>query len=207
MNRATTLLRYRQLLPVEEERSISSPGFYRPTWAEIDTEAFLKNASLLARRAGRARLMAVLKADAYGHGAVPLAQILERRSPRGFWGFGVSSVEEGRILREAGLKSRILILGSLFPFDSFDAALRYGLTPTVASRSSARALARAAARAGTRTPVHITVDTGMGRIGMTPATAAEAIPDIAALPALRLEGVYTHLAQAENASQIGRAHV
>lgn len=182
--------------------SISSPGFYRPTWAEIDTEAFFKNASVLARRAGRARLLAVLKADAYGHGAVPLARILERRSPRGFWGFGVSSVEEGRTLREAGLKSRILILGSLFPFDSFDAALRYGLTPTVASRSSARALARAAARAGTRTPVHIKVDTGMGRIGMTPATAAEAIPDIAALPALRLEGVYTHLAQAENASRV-----
>ena len=124
------------------------------------------------------------------------------------WGFGVSSVEEGLALRDAGVKGRILILGSLFPFDSFSAALEKGLTPTIASLSAAKALAKAASRRGLRADVHVKVDTGMGRIGMTPETAVERIPEIAALPSLRLEGVYTHLANAEDPGRsAGQLHL
>jgi alanine racemase len=174
--------------------------FFRPTWAEVDLGAFRRNvqraAGLLRKGTG---LLAVLKADGYGHGAAPLARALADRPPRALWGIGVSSVEEGVSLRRAGVKDRILILGSLFPFDSFDEALRHGLTPTIASWASARALAKLAVGKRLRVPVHVKVDTGMGRIGMSPATAAEVIPRIAAEPGLRLEGVYTHLAQGDDA--------
>lgn len=167
----------------------------------MDLDAFLRNASFLSRRAGGAALLAVLKADAYGHGAVPLARALERRPPARFWGIGVSSVEEGLVLRQAGVKKRILILGSLFPFESFSAALEHGLTPTVASWASAQAVSRAAARRHLRAAIHVKVDTGMGRIGMTPATATQVLPKIASLPAIQLEGVYTHLAQGEDSKR------
>jgi alanine racemase len=156
----------------------------------VDTGAFLRNASFLSRKAGRARLLAVLKADGYGHGAVPLARALERRPPKGFWGIGVSSVEEGVSLREGGVRGPILILGSLFPFESFAAALENRLTPTIASWAAARALARAAERRGMSSPLHVKVDTGMGRVGMTPATAQAVLPRIAGMTSLRLEGVW-----------------
>lgn len=174
---------------------------FRPTWAEIDLAAFSRNAAFLARRAGKSRIVAVLKADGYGHGAVPLARLLERRPPARFWGFGVSSVEEGVSLREGGIKGRVLILGSLFPFDSFGAALEFGLTPTIASWASARALAKEAERRGIWSPLHVKVDTGMGRIGMSPATALQTISRMMGLPSLRVGGVYTHLAQAEDAKR------
>ncbi len=160
----------------------------------MDRGAFVRNARFLAARLGRGtRMLAVLKADGYGHGAVPLARALKGLP---VWGIGVSSVEEGIALRRNGIKGRILVLGSLFPFDSFAAALQNDLTPTIASWSSAQALARAARKQERVVPLHVKVDTGMGRIGMTPATAAQVIPKIAAEPALRLEGVYTHLAEA-----------
>jgi alanine racemase len=161
----------------------------------VDRKAFVRNVRFLAAKAGGAKLLPVLKADGYGHGAVPLARALKGLPA---WGIGVSSVEEGIALREAGIGGRILVLGSLFPFDSFDAALAHDLTPTIASWSSAQALARAARKRGRRARLHVKVDTGMGRIGMTPATALGTVPRIAALPDLRLEGVYTHLASGDD---------
>jgi alanine racemase len=96
------------------------------------------------------------------------------------------------------VRGPILILGSLFPFESFAAALENRLTPTIASWAAARALARAAERRGMSSPLHVKVDTGMGRVGMTPATAQAVLPRIAGMTSLRLEGVYTHLARAED---------
>jgi alanine racemase len=153
------------------------------------------------------RLLAVLKADGYGHGAASLARAASapgangagRKPKSSLWGFGVSSVEEGMALREKGLSQRILILGSLFPFESFEAALEHDLTPTVASRAAAQSLAKAAARRRRPVPVHVKVDTGMGRIGMSPERVSEALSVIQQSPGLRLEGLYTHLAQAESA--------
>jgi alanine racemase len=176
-----------------------APRFFRPTWAEIDRPAFLHNLRTIASRLGKkTKILAVLKADGYGHGAVPLAKAMAGKA----WGIGVSSVEEGITLRRAGVKGRVLILGSLFPFDSFAAALDFNLTPTVASWSSALALSKLAARRGLRVPVHVKVDTGMARVGMTPDTALDVVPRIAGLPALVLEGVYTHLAQADSAARV-----
>ena len=167
----------------------------RPTWADIDRGAFQHNlkavAAFLPRRV---KIMAVLKADGYGHGAVPLAQASDILGDR-LWGFGVSSVEEGVALRDAGLKQKILILGSLFPFTSFDTVLDHHLIPTVASRLSAQALAQRAERRGRPAPCHLKIDTGMGRIGMSEASAS--FPEN---PWLKIEGIYTHLACAESAS-------
>jgi alanine racemase len=189
---------------------------FRPTWAEIDEGAFLRNLSVLSRLAS-VPVIVVLKADGYGHGATLLAKAASEWSARRaavapessaegvvragapVWGFGVSSVEEGIALRDAGLKERVLILGSLFPFDGFEAALERGLTPTVASPAAAQALGKLAGRRGKPCGVHLKVDTGMGRIGVSPKAAAGAARAVAGEGSLRLEGVYTHLAQADSA--------
>lgn len=172
------------------------PRLIRPTWAEIDVSAFQHNLAAVAEfLPRRVKIMAVLKADGYGHGATSLAKAASVLGDR-LWGFGVSSVEEGVALREAGLKERILILGSLFPFESFDTVLDHHLVPTVASRTSASALAQRAQRRGRPASCHLKIDTGMGRIGMS----SEAFASFPKNPWLQVEGIYTHLACAESAS-------
>jgi alanine racemase len=172
----------------------------RPTWAEIDLSAFRHNSLAVAAFLPRhVKIMAVLKADAYGHGAAPLAKAARVLGDR-LWGFGVSSVEEGIALRHAGQKEKILILGSVYPFESFDTVLDHRLIPTVASRASADALAQRAQQRGRPACCHVKIDTGMGRIGMSPATAQEALPSFRAHTWLKVEGLYTHLACADSAS-------
>jgi alanine racemase len=168
----------------------------RPTWAEVDPGAFQHNFKALTEfLPRRVKIMPVLKADGYGHGAALLARAVAGERNR-LWGFGVSSVEEGVALRDAGITQKILILGSLFPFDSFDTVLEKNLIPTVASRSSAQALAQRAQRRGRRAFCHVKIDTGMGRIGMSP----EAFASFSTNPWLTLEGIYTHLACADSPS-------
>lgn len=174
-------------------------AYLRPTWAEIHLKNFQKNLrAVSARLASGVRSLPVLKADGYGHGARELARVAAETADVRQWGFGVSSIEEGISLREAGFKQPVLILGSLFPFDGFESALNYDLTPTLASRLAAQELSRVASKLKRRTPVHVKVDTGMGRIGVSPETALETIREIASQDALRLEGVYTHFAQADS---------
>lgn len=173
---------------------------FRPAWAEIDRGAFQHNLKAVAEfLPRRVKIMAVLKADGYGHGAEPLAKAAGVLGER-LWGFGVSSVEEGVALRDAGLKEKILILGSLYPFESFDTVLDRHLIPTVASRVSAEALSQRAERRGRPASCHLKIDTGMGRIGLSPAAAQEALPALLKNPWLKIEGLYTHLACADSAS-------
>jgi alanine racemase len=175
-------------------------AWIRPTWAEVDVDAFRHNLlAVAAHISPRAKVMAVLKADGYGHGATPLAKAASVLGTR-LWGFGVSSVEEGVSLRDAGLKQKILILGSLFPFESFDTVLDHRLIPTVASRTSAQALAKRAQQRGRPASCHVKIDTGMGRIGMSPSTAHDAVPSFRSNPWLKVEGLYTHLACADSAA-------
>src|SRR5690348_9716595 len=104
---------------------------YRPTWAEISASAFVSNLENLRRHIGaRVRLLAVLKADAYGHGANELAPLAVSA---GAESLGVSILEEGIALRAAGVRAPIFLLGGLFPLRNFAVALEYDLTPTVAS--------------------------------------------------------------------------
>jgi len=141
------------------------------------------------------RIMAVLKADAYGHGAEALAPVAIQA---GSDAIGVSSIEEGRALREAGVNAPILLLGGIFPLENFSAALDARLTPTVASLESAQKLAEIAAKTGRPAPFHLKIDTGMGRLGVSPAGARDVLTWVAGQRTLRLAGVYSHFASADS---------
>lgn len=185
------------------------PRLYRPTWAEIDLSKLKANLKKLKKRA-RTDVLLVVKADGYGHGAVEVARAAENSSLA--CGFGVSSVEEGIILREAGLLKPILILGSLYPFESTMAAIRYRLTPTVASLEGARLIEQAAEAMGRLRPegaarplsCHLKIDTGMGRVGVSWPAGRRAAEYLRRAPGVRLDGVFTHLASAENDERFTR---
>jgi alanine racemase len=168
---------------------------FRPTWAEIDLGRIRRNASQFKRRTAPAKLMAVVKANGYGHGAVETARAAEKGGAD--W-LGVSSVEEGIAIREAGLKLPVLILGSLYPFESFQEAAKRGLTVTVASPDAARALEEATGRHRFKLQCHLKLDTGMGRIGMSKSAALQALTALHSSERARVGGVYTHLACADS---------
>lgn len=168
---------------------------YRPTWVEISQPAFRANLKKIQRHVGaKTHIIAVVKANAYGHQAVPLARCA---IASGAAMLGVSSIEEGVALRDAGVTAPVLILGSLFPLENLAVALRYGLLPTISSYQGLMAYARCARRAKTVGGFHLKIDTGMGRIGVSPANALRLIDRIAALPAVRLDGIYTHFSCAD----------
>lgn len=172
--------------------------FFRPTWAEIDLGALVGNLRLLRKRVGpRVKLMFVVKANAYGHDAV-LCALAAQKARAADW-LGVSSVEEGVALRGAGVKLPILILGSLYPFESVLAAAAHDLTPIVASLESARRVAEAALRLRRQINIHVKVDTGMGRIGLRPEAAVELLRELFLFrKQIPVQGIYTHMAKAED---------
>ncbi len=140
-------------------------------------------------------MIAVVKADAYGHGAVLVARAL---SADGCDAFAVISVDEALELREAGIREPILVLGGLLEPEEADAALARGVTPVVSRVETLDWLAKAAARANRRAAFHLKLDTGMGRLGLAPEELPELLERLRAEPALALDGVMTHLAQADD---------
>ncbi len=168
----------------------------RPTVAEVRLSAVRNNLRKLAVAAAPARLLFVVKANAYGHGAAELARLAERE--RLAWGFGVSSVEEGLALRAAGLESPVLVLGSLYPFESFVEAINADLMVTIASLDAARQVVEAARRLGRRAVCHIKLETGMGRIGARKPSLLKIYDELAAAPEVAVAGVYTHLSSADS---------
>lgn len=165
----------------------------RPTAAIVDLCAIENNFRYAERLAPGRMIMAVVKAEAYGHGAV---EVSRRLVSLGAAMLGVALLEEGRQLREAGIKSPVLVMGPLFP-EQADEVVRLGLTPVVFGEPFARALSQACRRQGRETDVHIKVDTGMGRIGLRPEDAADFICSIAGYPGLRISGLMTHFADAD----------
>jgi len=178
----------------------------RPTAAYIDLKALDHNLGEVRAKAGGRKVMAVVKADAYGHGAAEVARRLEAR---GVEMFGVALVEEGAKLREAGIMSPILVLGGVFERQAQD-LLDLDLTPTVFTTAQAEAFSEAAVKSGKTLPVHFKVDTGMGRLGMQPEDAAGFITKVGRLPGLSCEGIMTHLSDVGGADssfaeyQVGR---
>jgi alanine racemase len=138
--------------------------------------------------------LAVVKADGYGHG---LAACARATLEAGASHLGVSSIEEGIALRDQGVTAPVLLLGSLYPFDNFPVLFDYNLTPTVASQETAEALDRLARERGRRLPVHLKVDSGFGRIGVSLGRALDFIRQAQALPGLEIEGLYTHFASSD----------
>ncbi len=173
--------------------SLASPG-QRPTRAEIDLAALRHNfEQVRSQVGGQAGILAVVKADAYGHGAVPVARTLERA---GAAAFAVALVEEGIALRRAGLQRPILVFGEIFPGQE-EALFDGDLTPYLFQVETARRLDREARARGRVLPVHLKIDTGMGRIGVLPQDLDGFLQTLASLPGLRLAGVMSHLALAD----------
>lgn len=158
----------------------------------IDLDAIEANLDAVLRKTGK-MVMAVVKADAYGHGAVQVARRLEGKCAF----FGVSSILEARELRQAGIGKPILILGYT-PAEAFPIAVTQGIRPTIFHYEDAVALSRTAVEAGVTAPFHFAVDTGMSRIGFqATAQMADVCAEIASLPGLKAEGLFSHFATAD----------
>ncbi len=167
---------------------------HRGTVAEIDLAAFRHNVKVVrSLLKPDVKIMAVVKADAYGHGAVACAQAALEA---GAECLGVAVLEEGIELREADIGAPILLLGSIFPNEIQD-LLHYHLSPTVFHYSLAHLLSRQAEKRGKNVGVHIKIDTGMGRLGIPPEEFTCLMQQIKALKNLRIEGVFTHLSSAD----------
>lgn len=169
---------------------------YGRIYATIDLDAVSYNLDSIQKKISSGTdIIAVVKADGYGHGALEISRMLERE-PRVF-GFAVASAEEAFALRDFGIQKPVLILGYTFAED-YEALVLQNIRPTVYSYEMALAYNAAALKAGTKALLHIKVDTGMGRIGY-PVTreAADEIAEIAALPGIEIEGLFTHFARAD----------
>src|SRR6476620_4705109 len=169
----------------------------RPTWAEIDLNQLAANFQQVRKRVGSAaRIMAVVKANAYGHGAVECARRLAREGAD--W-FGVALPEEGIELRDSGITQPILCLAGFWPGQAA-ACVQNKSTSVVYRRDMLEALNQAAAEAGTIADVHVKGDTGMGRLGVRVDQVGEFVALLGQFPNVRVDGLMTHLAAADDSS-------
>ena len=167
----------------------------RATWAEIDLAAYAENLEHIKTcvRPG-AKLCVVVKADAYGHGAIPCARVAVEH---GADYLAVATIGEGVELREAGFTQPILLLGMILPEEA-QTVVDFGITQTVCTQELAKALSDAAVCLGKTAKVHLKIETGMGRIGIRPEEAADLASYIKGLPGLELEGAFSHFATADS---------
>lgn len=167
---------------------------YRPTWAEINlgnlSYNFAKVKKLLSPRV---KVMVCVKADAYGHGLIPVS---ERLQQEGADYLSVASIDEGIKLRDAGIKLPILVLGMILKKD-IQPLLKYGLTQTVCDQGLATSLNDSARKINKKVNIHIKVDTGMGRLGVLSKDAVSFVKKIKKLKFINIEGIFTHLSLAD----------
>lgn len=169
---------------------------YSRVRADIDLDAFLHNLDEIHRCVNpETKVVAVIKTDGYGHGAVPLAKLMESREE--IWGYAAATAEEAEILRGHGIKKPILILGYTFP-EQFPQLIEQEIRPAIFTYETAKQLSDAAVLLGKNIRIHIKLDTGMSRIGfqICPESADE-IAQIAALPNIVIEGIFTHFSKAD----------
>jgi alanine racemase len=170
---------------------------HRPTWAEIDLNQLAANFNQIRKRVGTAaRIMAVVKANAYGHGAVQCAR---RLTAEGADWFGVALPEEAIELRNAGITQPVLCLAGFWPGQAA-ACIQHKLTTVVYRRDMLEALNHAAAETGAIADVHVKVDTGMGRLGVRVDQVGEFVALLEQFPNVRVDGVMTHFAAADDVS-------
>lgn len=163
-------------------------------WIHLDRVE--KNMDLLKKQLhDDTKFLAVIKTDGYGHGAVEIAKLLESRED--LFGFAVATVEEGIILKKKDVKKPILLLGPVFE-EQQEELFEWELIPAVFTLETAKQLSAIAVKRGRTLPVHMKVDTGMSRIGLqtSPEGLAEAL-EMGRLPGLRFEGIFTHMARAD----------
>jgi alanine racemase len=174
----------------------------RPVWAEISLKAILHNLRVIRRHVGAQRkILAVVKSNAYGLGAVPISKALQKAGTE--W-FGVTCANEGIELREAGIRKRILVLTGFWPGEE-KRLIQNQLTPTVSRVDDLRHIERAAKSMrsrsrgkSSRVPFHLKINTGMNRLGISPDEIDAFCLALADCPHIQLEGTYTHFASAED---------
>jgi alanine racemase len=169
----------------------------RPVWAEIDLDALARNVRLITARAAPARLFAVVKANAYGHGAVAVSRAALEA---GASGLAVVCVDEGEELRRAGVEAPILVVGHTPASDAARVAA-LALRPTVGSMDLVEALSTEARARGGEVAIHLELETGLNRHGLAPEACIALAERARALPGIRVEGLFTHFAAAEEGDQ------
>lgn len=169
---------------------------YSRVYARIDLDAIAYNMEQMKQRIdGQTQIMAVIKTDAYGHGAVQVAQMLEKYDY--IWGFAVATLDEAVVLRVEGIQKPILVLGCIFP-DQYMEMLDNEIRMNVYTEDMAKEIANMARREGKTAYLHIKLDTGMGRLGFSISEeSVEAITRISKLSHVKMEGVFTHFAKAD----------
>ena len=178
-------------------RRVILTGRDRPAWLEIDLDAIAGNVVAIQQLVAPAAVMAVLKADAYGHGAVRVARTVLHH---GVTALATAVLSEAADLRVAGISAPILVLGHLPPWQARE-AVRLGVEVTVFDDEAARHLSEAAVAVGRKVPVHVKVDTGLRRIGLEPADVVRFGRSLNALQGIEIAGLYTHLATADAADR------
>ena len=178
---------------------------YQRVWAEVDLDAIWENMVHVKENiAENTKILAVIKTDGYGHGGVPIAKMLEQLDF--MFGYAAATYEEAHVLREAGVKKPILILGYTFPY-CYEELIREEIRPAVYRRDTVEELAAAAVKVGQKAKVHIKVDTGMGRIGITPdEEGLEFVRFLMGHPELEVEGIFTHFAKSDEEDKTSANH-
>jgi alanine racemase len=169
--------------------------FFKQNWLELDKSAFHFNLKKIKNFLSQdTKIMLVIKSNAYGHGGVEFAKEAHKS---GIAKLAVSSLEEGIKLRESGIKSHILLLDNIFPFENFQVAIAHALTPTISSISQLQVLENLAIRLKKKINFHLKIDTGMGRIGISYNIAKSILQKIAKISCINMIGLYTHFAVAD----------
>jgi len=169
----------------------------RPAWAEIDLDALAANVRLLVARAAPSRLWAVVKANAYGHGAIACGRAALEA---GAAGLAVACVDEAEELRQAGLDAPVLVVGYTPPSDA-ERVVTLRLRPTVGAPELVDALSAAARGAGATVPIHLELESGLNRHGLLPDALVALAERARGTPGIEVEGLYTHFAAAEEGDQ------
>lgn len=169
---------------------------YDRVWAEVDLDAIVDNVNTIRNSINKdTQIICVIKTDGYGHGAIPIAKALEKEE--GVWGYAVATAEEAHALREQNLEKPILILGYTFPY-CYERMIEDEVRPAVYMYDTAKLLSDKAVAMKKTCKIHLKIDTGMTRIGMTADEEGLAlIRQIVELPGLEIEGIFTHFATAD----------
>ena len=174
---------------------------YSRVYARINLDSIASNIEHMKQNLKPdTKIVAVIKADGYGHGAVPVAQMLE---PDPYiWGFAVATLDEAVVLKTEGIQKPVLVLGCVFP-DQYMEMLKYGIRMNVYTEEMAESISQMAARCGMTAYMHIKLDTGMTRLGFEiHDEAADTITRISKLKNVCMEGIFTHFAKADEGFQL-----
>lgn len=169
---------------------------YSRVYAKIDLDAIAYNMEQMKQNIKpETKVMAVIKADGYGHGAVQIAEMMERWNY--IWGFAVATLDEAVVLRTEGIQKPILVLGCVFP-DQYMEMLKHEIRMNIYTEEMAESISRMAAREGKTAYMHIKLDTGMSRLGFgINEQSAETIKRISKMPNVNMEGIFTHFTKAD----------